>query len=227
MKLNLRVRRISIIVSLAVGLFLGLAQSGQAAVIDFEEFILDMTDPWTNTGYYAPGSPFVFDNAGGSGVNVSLVAGTTFQVHDLYEQGNDPNTTGKALMDFDFEAFWFPSNPYGTTILFDKPVMNFSLVAGDFGNDDDELLKITAYDAFDNILAEDSVLWPQGQGAPFTTLMLNTTGIMKIHYQSGGDFAGTTWIDNVTFTPIPEPTSLILLGSGLAGLLGLRRRLKK
>lgn len=31
-------------------------------------------------------------------------------------------------------------------------------------------------------------------------------------------------MDNVVTSPIPEPTSMLLLGSGLAGLLGLRKR---
>ncbi|MDD5424086.1 MAG: PEP-CTERM sorting domain-containing protein [Dehalococcoidales bacterium] len=39
---------------------------------------------------------------------------------------------------------------------------------------------------------------------------------------------GTAYFDNAYLdtTPIPEPTSLLLLGSGLVGLLGLRKKVK-
>ena len=32
------------------------------------------------------------------------------------------------------------------------------------------------------------------------------------------------WDLNLTFTPVPEPNSLMLLGLGLVGLMGIRRR---
>lgn len=41
---------------------------------------------------------------------------------------------------------------------------------------------------------------------------------------TGPSATGQVWWDDAQFTVIPEPTSLILLGSGLVGLLGLRKR---
>jgi hypothetical protein len=51
-------------------------------------------------------------------------------------------------------------------------------------------------------------------GTQTTIAFLNETPI-------GNNFAG---LDNVVLQSIPEPASVILLGSGLAGFLGLRRK---
>ncbi len=42
----------------------------------------------------------------------------------------------------------------------------------------------------------------------------------------GYDLAGTTSfsVDNVEYTPIPEPSTILLLGSGLVGFLGVRKK---
>jgi hypothetical protein len=110
--------------------------------------------------------------------------------------GNNPQATGQALIDMSWSTF---QNPNGTDILFDVPVKNFSLRAGDFGGDDDSPLKIEAFDAGGASLGVAMVSWPASTFPPFATLSLNVSGIRKVHYSSGGQFTGSTFIDDVTF----------------------------
>ena len=61
-------------------------------------------------------------------------------------------------------------------------------------------------------------VWPLGQNGPNTsgTIMLWLTG-------SGGDLSGVIMANNDTMAPIPVPAAFWLFGSGLLGLLGIRR----
>ena len=103
------------------------------------------------------------------------------------------------------------------------PVSNFSLRAGDFAGDADTPLSITAFDAANNIIGTGTASWAAGQNPPFALLTTAATDIRKVVYSSGGTFAGSTFIDDITFTPtVPEPGSAALLVSGT--LIFLRRR---
>lgn len=76
---------------------------------------------------------------------------------------------------------------------------------------------ITAYDSMQNAI--DSELLSIGAGFSFSDW--GALAITSIKFSLSG---GTLLVDNVTFTPTPIPGAAILLGSGLLGLVGLRRR---
>ena len=180
--------------------------------IDFETF---------NLGgglFISVGSPLSFTNVGGSGTDVTIVGGSgDLRIYDLFEFGHDPMADGQALIDFVWPA---GSNPNGTQIIFSKPVSNFSLKAGDFGSDTDTPLSITAYDKSGNVLGNDSKSWPYTASPPFATLSITSSNISKILYLSGGTYQNSTFIDDLTFTPmaVQVPGALpsilhLLLGS--------------
>jgi hypothetical protein len=89
---------------------------------------------------------------------------------------------------------------------------------------------VQAYDALGNLLFSDTlggVSTNLENGSALFFSLGDTTGVnisqIVISTDLGNDFA----IDNPSFTyttAVPEPSSVLLLGSGLLGLVGIRRR---
>lgn len=162
-----------------------------SATIDFESFNLQGQD------FLAVGSPLHFTNVSGSGVSVTITQGASLRVYDLFRYQGDPSVTGQALIDWPFPG---GSNNIGTTFLFDRPLTECSVLAGDFGGDADTPLTLTAYNAGNHVIASNSITWPAGQNPPFALLSVAAQGIRKIVYRSGGIAPGSTFIDSLTFT---------------------------
>ena len=94
--------------------------------------------------------------------------------------------------------------------LFDYTIRSFSLLAT--ANNDNLYLK--AYDSGDNLVASHTQYVTMGS---WQTMAIDLAGVSatKIRIHNTGNYFG---YDDITYTPIPEPSTLLLLGSGLLGL---------
>jgi hypothetical protein len=99
--------------------------------------------------------------------------------------------------------------------------------------DEDGLLFLQGIDLIENIfigtLSRLEVIKP-GNPSLRAVDVSTSTGVRKVGFVWGFVSESVTlppivgFIDNITFHPIPEPTTLVLLGIGLVGLAVLRRR---
>jgi len=156
-------------------------------VIDFEDFNLQ------GQQYLDVAESLVIPNAGGSTMTVTINAGADNRIYDL---ALFAGYVGQSLIDWPWPS---GSNPAGTDILFDSAVNFFSIEAGDFGSDDDSPLQITAYDINNQVVGSDSVPWPSTAFPPFAVLTIQAAGIVRVHFSSGGPYANSVFLDNITF----------------------------
>jgi hypothetical protein len=117
---------------------------------------------------------------------------------------------------------------YPLTMTFDAPQSSIAFTGGDVGGDLDQFT-VTAYDV-NNVVLGVFVTPVFGGTNPSQnfmadqfTVQLNFLGGMKTVVVSNAIPAGIG-IDNVQFCETPLPQSVLLLGSGLFGLIGLGRR---
>jgi hypothetical protein len=165
------------------------APSAAQVTIDFESFALG------GGVFLDVPETIAFPNAGGSAVSVTIQGFDDLRVYDMNLFGG---TGSQALIDMDWTSF---SNPLGTDILFDADVSAFSLLAGDFGSDDDSPIAIVAFDNNGMVVGSDSVSWPVSAVPPLAKLSISASGIRRVHFSSGGPFANSVFIDDITFTP--------------------------
>lgn len=175
-----------------------------------------------------------FDNLAAQNVLNGNIEGVNLGGVTITSALNDSTVVGNGAFGVGFASpfnavtnnSFITNNPM--TLTFNVPQSSVSFTGGDMGGDTDQFTA-TAFDV-NNVQLGQIVTPVFGGNVPLGNLMvdqftvqLNFLGGMKTVVISNAINAGIG-IDNVQFCETPLPTTALLLGSGLFGLIGFGRR---
>jgi len=167
---------------------------------------------------------------GGVTMTLTRELSTPFDIDDLspFVGLGVPASWGSRSLDPFFADF----SPTAFIADFSIPLASFSIEAGDFTPSDIDFLQIQAYSGPNATgVLLDTFISPLCcfSGSPvFEFLSGSVTGsnIASVRFIGGSTiFPNSMYYDNITVDAVPEPASLLLLGTGLAG--GVRRWRKR
>lgn len=207
----MKLQRIGVVVVSAAMLLL---QNVSAQLLESWEGTLD---GWTvqQAAYaYAPSTKF----------------GVTDQTYSAALTGTASPTYGQMLLS-PFVASWTPLLANAGTISLDifTPPASFGFFLQfdiDLNNADAGFTSIDGFSYPATVIGSEYT-WSYAIPAAYAAALAASSNPTQIAIQIGGGFSDgneTMYLDNLRVTPIPEPSTIALLGLSLVGLIGLARR---